>query len=87
MLEIKRHELILHFMLKAGWEVEPEIIKLRTNLTVERYYQQLVDFISKKVSPTKILDGLGQLLMNDQQRNWVRASLLHELIAQLQMRF
>ena len=76
-----------HFMLTQNWEPEPEIIKLRTNLAVEDYYQQLIAFINQEVSSTKILDGLGQLLTNDQQRNWVKTNLIQELTAQLQMRF
>jgi predicted nucleotidyltransferase component of viral defense system len=75
------------FMLaKKNWSPDPEIIKLRTGLTVDQYYKELVRFIAEDVSQTKVLDGLGQLLMDNHQRDWIKSNLLTELSAMLKMR-
>jgi predicted nucleotidyltransferase component of viral defense system len=75
-----------YFMLEQNWEPDTEIIRLRTGLSVLDYYQQLITYIEHHAPVSKILDGLGQLLADDQQRQWVKVNLHQELIAQLKMR-
>jgi hypothetical protein len=71
---------------KKRWESESEIIKLRTGLETRDYYKQLIAFIHDDVPKAKIFDGLGQLLVDGQQRRWVKENLLQELVAEIQLR-
>ncbi len=47
--------------------INEEIIQLRTGKTIQEYFTQLINIIEKNVSDNTILEGLGELL-TDQQK-------------------
>jgi predicted nucleotidyltransferase component of viral defense system len=74
-----------HFMFKKGFEINSEIIRLRTGLSTEEYFKKLVTYIDENISPTNVLDGLGELL-TDQQKDSTRATLKRDILFDLRSR-
>lgn len=74
-----------HFMFTKQFDINEEIIKIRTNKTLKEYFVYLIDFIEKKVNPNTILDGLGELI-SDQQKDRVKATLIRDLLFDLKSR-
>ncbi|MDA1337868.1 MAG: nucleotidyl transferase AbiEii/AbiGii toxin family protein [bacterium] len=57
-------------------EVNYEIVKFRTGLDKKEFLSQLLDFI-EKYKPKSVLDGLGELVTN-QQKDWIRSGAMIE---------
>lgn len=74
-----------HFMFMKQFEINEEIIKIRTNKTLKEYFAYLVDFIDKKVNPNTILDGLGELIGNP-QKDHIKATLKRDLLFDIRSR-
>lgn len=74
-----------HFMFSKNFPINQEIIKLRTGKAIKQYFPLLVDFIEKKVEPRHILQGLGELL-TDQQKRMVKETLIRDLLFELKSR-
>lgn len=74
-----------HFMFTKQFDINEEIIKIRTGKTLKEYFVYLIDFIEKNVSPNTILDGLGELITN-QQKDQVKAALIRDLLFDLKSR-
>lgn len=74
-----------HFMFTKQFDINEEIIKIRTGKTVKEYFADLINFIEKKVKPDTVLDGLGELLSNN-QKNHVKATLIRDLLFDLKSR-
>lgn len=73
------------FMLKKNFEVDENIVKLRTKKTPKEYFKHLADFIEKNADPHHILQGMGELL-DDKQKVWVKNNLKKELVMELRLR-
>jgi len=73
------------FMFQNGFEVNEEIIEIRTNKSSKKYFKDLVAFLKKKVKPNHILDGLGDVL-NEKQKSWVKSNLFEKLLFELEIR-
>ena len=73
------------FMFNKRFEINEEIIKLRTGKTTKEYFAELIAFLEKKVTDNNILEGLGELL-TEQQKNSVRATLKRDLLFDLRSR-
>ena len=74
-----------HFMFNKHFDINEEIIKLRTGKSIREYFNELVLFIEKEVTDSNILTGLGEFL-TDQQKNSVRATLKRDLLFDLKSR-
>lgn len=74
-----------HFMFTKQFEINEEIIKIRTGKTIEEYFTYLVDFVGKKAKANTILEGLGELL-NEKQKDHVKATLIRDLLFDLRSR-
>lgn len=74
-----------HFMFSKNFEIDEEIIKLRTGKTTKEYFTDLIPFIEEKVTTSNVLDGLGELL-TDQQKDSVRATLKRDILFDLKSR-
>lgn len=73
----------VNFFLKQGWDFDKEHLKIITKKEWQEYFNDCILFL-QKVNRKKILDGLGQLL-NEDQRSWVRESLIDDTIFQLRV--
>ena len=83
MEETKRDVFDVWFFSKNNWEINSGIIKTRTG---KEYKEFLVDCIQKleKLDNKNILFGLGEL-MNESQKDWVKAKLKTEVTIQLKL--
>lgn len=70
------------FMFKNNFEINEEIIKIRTGKNVHEYVNFLVAFLPKHVSKNTVLAGLGEL-MNTSRKNWVKDHLIDDLLYEL----
>jgi predicted nucleotidyltransferase component of viral defense system len=73
------------FMFQKQWEPNEEIIKIRTGLSKNEYYEKIIDFINARKHRISILDGLGEVL-DKKKKIWVKENLLEELLFQLKIR-
>lgn len=73
-----------HFMFTKQFDINEEIIKIRTGKTLKEYFGFLIKFI-EKVNPNSILQGLGELL-DEKQKDRVKATLLRDLLFDLKSR-
>ncbi|MEM1311893.1 MAG: nucleotidyl transferase AbiEii/AbiGii toxin family protein [Patescibacteria group bacterium] len=73
------------FMLKNNFEIKQEIIKLRTGNTLKEYLEHLIEFIPKNIKTNHILDGLGEVL-TENQKDWAKSQLLPLLLMEIQNR-
>lgn len=74
-----------HFMFSKQFDVNEEIIKIRTGKSLKEYFAYLIHFIEKNVNPNKILEGLGELL-NKAQKDHIKATLIKDLLFDLKSR-
>ncbi len=66
------------FMFSKNFEIEEEIIKLRTGESIGEYSKGIVKLIDKLPGNYNIRNGLGSVL-DQGKRDWVKRSLLEEL--------
>lgn len=74
-----------HFMFTKQFDINEEIIKIRTNKTLKEYFVCLIDFIERNVISNTVLEGLGELI-TDQQKDRVKATLVRDLVFDLKSR-
>ena len=74
-----------HFMFDKGFDIDEDIVRLRTGKTVTEYFTDLALYIDEKVTPNNVLDGLGELL-SDQQKDSVKATLKRDILFDLRSR-
>ncbi|MBU3979460.1 nucleotidyl transferase AbiEii/AbiGii toxin family protein [Patescibacteria group bacterium] len=74
-----------HFMFVKQFDIEEEIIKLRIGKTMKEYFSFLIEFIEKNVNPNNILDGLGELV-KENQKDRIRDTLKKDIIFDLKSR-
>lgn len=66
------------YFLKNGWSINEEIIKSRTGLNLKEYIRICIEKI-EKVNSKKILEGLGDLLL-EKQKDWARVNLKKDVL-------
>ena len=71
------------FMFENNFEINEDIIRLRTKSSITKYLQELERFIKTKVNSPHILAGLGELL-DPKTKQWTKEHLLTELLFQIQ---
>jgi len=74
-----------HFMFSKDFPINEEIIKIRTGKSQVEYFRYLIDFIDKHANKNSILEGLGELL-NEEQKVTVKSTLLVDLLFDLKSR-
>lgn len=74
-----------HFMFKKGFSINEEIIELRTGKDIKEYFKYLIDYINKFIHPNNIMDGLGELL-DDNNKDSIKATLLRDILFDLKSR-
>jgi len=90
--ELKNRDLFdAWWMLQQHWPIKAGIIEERMGRTEAVYLSELVDWLQQEKTReywqgAKVLDGLGQLLKDDRDRQWVRENLVKELLLLLRLR-
>lgn len=73
------------FMLSNNWEVNEEIVELRTGISLKKYYNKLLKYVRELPPKYDILSGLGEV-MSESQKDAVKAKLLKNLELELASR-
>jgi predicted nucleotidyltransferase component of viral defense system len=71
-----------HFMFSHNFEINKEIVKLRTGKTLQKYFAELIKLIETRVNDNDILEGLGELL-TDTQKHRTKATLKRDILFDL----
>ena len=72
------------FFLKHNWDLNKNIIELRTKMKVKEYLKKCILFV-EKVNKKHILAGMGELL-DKKMKVWVKENLKQELLFLLKIR-
>ncbi len=72
------------YFLKNEWSVNKKIVENRMNMDFKEFLQECINVL-EKMSDKNILSGMGELLDN-RQKDWVRAKLKSETIFLLKLR-
>jgi len=71
------------FFFQHGWEINKEIVEQRAGMKFEKLLEKCIEIL-EKMEDKHILDGLGELL-NESQKDWVRAKLKSETLFLLRL--
>ena len=82
--ETNRDIFDVYFFLKNNWLINEEIIKKRTNMSKNQFYEKCISLLEKK-SDKNILSGIGELL-NSKQKAWAKINLRKETIFLLKLK-
>jgi len=69
------------FFAQNNWDIDPEVIKTRTNKSIEKHLADCISVI-KQIKDNQILQGLGELL-SEKEKIWVKNNLRQETIFML----
>lgn len=72
------------FFLQNHTEINAEIVQLRTNKSVSEYASQCAKQI-RSYSPRVLMQGLGEVLLDNASKNFVRKQLLDETASALEL--
>ncbi|MBE3088865.1 MAG: nucleotidyl transferase AbiEii/AbiGii toxin family protein [Actinobacteria bacterium] len=68
----------LWFFLKNNWEIDGEVLKEKTSLTLKTAIEKAIEKI-KKIKKNQLLQGLGELL-DEKQKPWVKENIQKEAL-------
>lgn len=71
----------IYYFLKNHWDINEEVIKIRTGKSIKEYLTDCAAFV-EKIKHSRILHGIGELLGN-KEKAWVKSHLKAELIFML----
>jgi predicted nucleotidyltransferase component of viral defense system len=72
----------IHYFAKNRWDINAEVVKNFTGKTVKEYLPDCVAFI-EKAKDNQMLQGLGELIDGEKQKDWVRNHLKADAIFML----
>ncbi|MEA2088759.1 MAG: nucleotidyl transferase AbiEii/AbiGii toxin family protein [Patescibacteria group bacterium] len=72
----------VHHFLKLGYPLNEELIKERTDKTLNEFLKYIKKFISENYSSKNILQGLGEIL-DESQKSWAKDHLISETVKEL----
>lgn len=73
------------FMLNNHWDINEDLLKLRTKTEPKKYLQKCLKVIEERKS-SNILDGMGEL-MDNSTKDWVKNNLIKDTIFLLKARY
>ena len=72
------------FFLQNRTEINAEIVQSRTNLSVSEFAMQCAEKV-RSYNPRMLMQGLGEVLLDNQTKNFVRKQLLDETASALEL--
>lgn len=70
------------YFAKNRWDINEEIIKNATNKSLKDYLPDCIAFI-EKINNKKILQGLGELVNGEKEKDWIRNNLKSDTVFML----
>ena len=72
------------FFLQNRTEINAEIVQLRTGMSISEYAQQCADKV-RSYSSRMLMQGLGEVLLDNQSKNFARQQLIPEAVSALEL--
>ena len=72
----------IHYFAKNNWDINTEVIKERTGKITKEYLADCIAFI-EKVKNNQMLQGLGELVDSEKEKEWIRTHLKTDSIFML----
>jgi len=72
----------IQYFAKNHWDINAELIMNLTGKNVKEYLSDCLSFI-EKIKNSQILQGLGELVEGEKEKNWIRNNLKNETIFML----
>lgn len=72
------------FFLSKGTDINPEIVRLRTNRSVSDFALQCAQKV-RGYNPRILMQGLGEVLMDNTSKNFARQQLIPETVSSLEL--
>ncbi len=72
----------IHYFAKNHWDINAEVVKNLTGKTVKDYLPDCIAFV-EKIKDSQILQGLGELIDTEKQKDWVRNHLKADTVFML----
>lgn len=72
----------IHYFAKNNWDINTEVIKERTGKITKEYLADCIAFI-EKVKNNQMLQGLGELVGSEKEKEWIRTHLKNDSIFML----
>jgi len=72
----------IHYFAKSSWDINAEVIKVRTGKTIKEYLTDCIAFI-EKLKDSQMLQGLGELVDSEKEKGWIRTHLKTDSIFML----
>ena len=72
------------FFLTKRTEINANIIRLRTDMTMEDYVRKCAEQV-RQASPKELMQGLGEVLLDNQSKTFVKTKLLEETATYLEL--
>lgn len=67
------------FFAKNNWDINADVIKIRTGKSVKDYFSDCIEVI-ESTKDNQILQGLGELLTGEKEKVWVKTHLRKEAV-------
>lgn len=72
----------IHYFAKNNWDINAEVIKERIGKTTKEYLSDCIALI-EKVKDNQMLQGLGELVESEKEKEWIRTHLKNDSIFML----
>lgn len=72
----------IHYFAKNHWDINTEVVKNFTGKTVKEYLSDCIAFI-ERAKDSQMLQGLGELIDSEKQKDWVRNHLKADAVFML----
>jgi len=72
----------IHYFAKNQWDIDAEVIKNLTGKDVKDYLSDCITFI-EKIKDKQVLQGLGELVDGEKQKDWIRNHLKTDIVFML----
>ena len=69
----------IYYFAKNNWDISDEVVKERTGKATKEYLYDCIAFI-EKVEDNQMLQGLGELVDSEKEKEWIRNHLKTETI-------
>jgi len=74
----------IHFFLSHDWPVNKKIVEDRMGVSYAEFLKKCVD-IMEKLDDSNVLSGMGELLLTEKQKAWVKTKLKSEALFSLRL--
>lgn len=69
----------IHYFAKNHWDINTEVIRTLTGKSVKEYLADCIAFV-EKVKDNRLLHGLGELLLGEKEKAWIRSNLKSDTV-------